>query len=201
VALVFAVVAGIASYRACETLPYELRLADAKYQEYRALSIADHRASDAIIVGLRADIVAKVTENVTLQGTVVTQLGTIATLNQTISGLLADEPPATPEEEALPIVINLRAQVKALREGFSLAQDTIEKQSKVILNLESVVVSQEGIIKEWTAKFNREQALRLSSESLNAKYKKTLSHKNAVGTFKNVVIGCLVVGTVSGLVK
>jgi hypothetical protein len=201
VALAFSAIAGVMSYKACNQLPEKLRLAEAKYQAYRTLSQAQNAQSDAEILRLTQVNQAVAAENIELKKTVASDKTTISQQAARIVELQANEPATTPEIEAMPIVINLRAQVKELTAGFTLAQQTIAKQDKVILNLELTVKNMEGIITEWQAKFNREESLRLASENLTAKYKKTLSRRGAIITVKNVVIGCLVIGTVSGLVR
>lgn len=201
VALAFAVVAGLMSYKACNQLPSKLRDAELKYQAYRAMSIADQKKPDAVIAGLRADNAKVAEENTGLKKDVGTLKATVAAQVQTIADLQANEPPTTPEIEAMPIVINLRAQVKSLTVAFSLAQTTIEKQDKIILNLELTVRNMEGIITEWQTKFNRADALRLAAESLNLGYKKQIASMRLTGTIEKVVIGGLAAGVVYGFVR
>lgn len=187
--------------RACNVLPKKLQEADAKYQAYRALSVEQHKQSDALIAKLTEDNIALASETVALKKDIATNKETISAQSQTIAQLQANEPPTTAEVEAMPIVINLRAQVRALTEGFSLARQTIAEQDKVILNLTLSNQNLERIVVEWQAKFNREQSLRLAAESLNLGYKKQISGMHLTSTIKNVVIGGLVVGVVAGLVR
>jgi hypothetical protein len=151
VALAFACIAGVMTYRACGQMPEKLRLAEAKYQTYRSLTQAQHAQSDAEILRLTQVNLAIATENAELKKTVASDKTTISQQAARIAELQATEPATTPEIEAMPIVINLRAQVKELTVGFTLAQQTIARQDKIILNLELKIKYLEGIITEWQA--------------------------------------------------
>ncbi len=58
-----------------------------------------------------------------------------STLTAEITRLKANEPPTTPEIEAMPIVVNLRAQVATLTVAFSLSQKTVTLQAEEIVLL------------------------------------------------------------------
>jgi hypothetical protein len=149
---------------------------------------AAHAASLEEIKVLQADNAAKVAENVTLKGTVVTQKGTIAALNRTIQELTAVEPPTTPAEEALPIVINLRARVAKLTEGFSLAQATIATQEKIIANLELVVKNTEKIADGWKTDYERSQGLLATERGLRIKAEKSGTRASMVAKVEAAIV-------------
>lgn len=198
--------AGLAVFILCGTcrqcnLTKKLKLAEEAYRQQVVATELLHKESDALIAAkareaaeamARADTLA--VDNAVLRQQVTAQAGVIADLQ-------AAEPPTTPEIEAMPIVINLRAQVKALTHGFSLAQQTIAQQDQEIRNLRLVIADQTIMLQEWEAKFNREQALRLSSESLSAMYKRRLTTFRLTGTVKTVVIGGLAAGLVYSMVR
>lgn len=198
--------AGLALWFVCGTfrqcnLTKRVNIAEEAYRQQVVATEVLQKKSDAIIAVLTASSQAALeradglaVENSTLKAKVAAQAGTIADLQ-------AAEPPTTPELEALPLVISLRAQNRALLEGFTLAQQTIAQQDEEIKALRLVIVDQRLIIAEWEAKFNREQALRLSSERLSATYKRELTKFRLTGTVKTVVIGGLAAGLVYSMVK
>lgn len=191
--------AALAAYIVCGQcqscrLTKRLAVAEAKYQAQVAETAALQAQSDLIIAAktheaevAMATADTKSQENAVLKEKVKAQATVIADLQ-------AAEPPTTPEVEALPIVINLRAQVRALTQGFTLAQQTIANQDLEIKHLRLVIVDKDIIIAEWEAKFNREQALRLSCQDLSAMYKRELTKFRLTGTVKTVVIGGLAAG-------
>ena len=189
-ALVIVVVVVLAFFvRSCQGPNEKYWMRVAVHEQAMKDAAVAHSASLAEIAALQADNAAKVSENVTLKGTVVTQMGTIATLNATIAGLVAIEPPTTPEEEALPIVINLRAQIKSLREGFSLSQETIATQGKIIANLELVVKNTEKIALGWKTDYERSQGLLATERSLRIKAEKGWGGASVVAKVEAALIG------------
>lgn len=145
VALVIAIfLFGMAQANSCRNNA-ELKALKAEYKEFKNVT----KANDEIRAGIEATQVAAIADRdkqiAALMDTISTDRGMIDSLNTTIEHLKATEPPTTPEIEAMPIVINLRAQVKTLTNGFNLAQTTIANQEKVIV--------------EWQGKFDAMKAI------------------------------------------
>ena len=156
----------------------------------QAMNVAatEHTINLAEIRVLKADNAQRVTENVTLRRDVTTANAKIVSLTHTIIDLAATEPSTTPDIEALPIVINLRARVARLTEGFSLAQITIGDQDKIIANLELVVKNTEKIAADWEADYNRSQALLATERSLRLTSEKKWKRTSLLAKAETVVI-------------
>jgi len=199
--LVVLLLLGFLADQACHVLPNKLKQSELKYEAYRAMSVEKDKISDAKIADLQAQLVESEKVEAVLNQTIETQKVQIQAQAQTIADLQAAEPPTTPEIEAMPIVINLRAQIKALVQGFSLAQQTIAEQEKLIVQLKMDKEILTGQVNEWIAKYNREHTLRLAAEGLYADSKKVLGLFRLSGTAKDILIGGLVAGTVYGLVR
>ena len=188
VILIALVVAMIGMARFCSDSREKYWMRVAVHEQAMKAAAAEHAASLAEIKTLRADNVQKVSENVILKRAVVTANVTIAALNHTIDNLTSAEPSTTPDIEAIPIVINLRARVAKLTEGFSLAQATIWKQEKIIANLELVVKNTEKIAADWEADYNRSQGLLATERSLRLASEKKWSRVSIVAKVEAAII-------------
>jgi hypothetical protein len=153
----------------------DLKAKQAQYDAYRKLSIAEEAAKDAQIAGLQEDNANLRKINGVLNAQVIVDDQIIFADKQTIAYLQKNEPQTTPEQEKLPIVVNLRAQVKALSVGFADAQKAVADVKLVNLNLVAQLGNDEKIIADVNAKYNSEHALRMSCEALSAAYKKAVT--------------------------
>ena len=165
-----------------------------KYEGYRAIAEADARFRNEQIAEARAIIAVREGRVVTLEAEAVTLMGHIDSLTHALAS--AQEPPTTAEQERLPIVVFLRAQVKAHEARFSLAVEALASKDATIAELKGVVVEKDHIIEAVTAQYDAEHALRLNCEQGIALYQKqarTLRLGGKVKTIALAVAGGLVV--------
>jgi len=132
--------------------------------ELKRIAAADHAIHEAEIAALQKNIEAREAEEATLKAEATANKRTIASQAQTIAALQAAEPATTPEIEAMPIVISLRAQVRELTVGFNLAQATIATQDETIKRLELDKVDLAEQRDKWKADYESEYRLRLNCE-------------------------------------
>lgn len=146
----------------------------------RAKYDAEIKVRDAAIVESAARQAALEAEKVALQGAVESaqaaidvKLCAIADRDKRIAELEAAEPVA-PELETHPLVINLRAQIAEWKGKFSLAQGAIVEKDKIIFSLRGQLAVQMKLTEEWKANYEREYALRLTSDGLRLGLEKKL---------------------------
>jgi len=183
--------------RACRA-DARLAKAEAEYAEARRIAEADHELGQRRIEELTKAIGHRDEKIGELDGVIAADVARIRVLEGELRDIQDAEPPTTPEIEAMPIVINLRAQVKKLAEGFNLARETITLQSREIDELKGKCLDLEAISAEWKAAYDREHALRLAAEDLF-----TLSQRR-VGlskTVAKVALGVAGAGIIYGLLK
>jgi chromosome segregation ATPase len=144
----------------------ELAQAKADYAEQvRLLEAANAQATERI-GQMTNDIAQRDTNILKLEESVTQKDARITLLSGQLANIVGQEPPTTPEIESLPIVINLRAQVKTLNEMFSLATETINDKDDIIREWEAKFNSQFKITMEWKAMYDNEHALRVQAEGL-----------------------------------
>lgn len=177
--------------RACG-LSDKLKLAKHDYTEREKITEADKQISDARIAELNNAIGQADKTIVNLEKVIAQKNKDITTLNGQLAEIVGQEPPTTPEIEAMPIVVSLRAQVSKLTEMYSLSQQTITLQSQEIDVLRGKCVSLESIGAEWKGQYEREHALRLTSEGLVTSLEKRVRLSGLWGTTKTVLIGAAV---------
>jgi chromosome segregation ATPase len=95
-----------------------------------------------------------------------------STLTAELTALQNAEPPTTPEVEALPIVVNLRAQVSKVTEMLTLSQKTVTLQRQEIDAYVDKVSLLEQVIVEWKGAWDREHTLRVQAEDLFKLYER-----------------------------
>jgi hypothetical protein len=152
-------------FRSC-AVDARIRKAKLAYQELRAITEADKQLSDNRIGQLTKSIVDKDRQILNIEKEITQKDEQLTVVNQRLRDLQAAEPPTTPEIEALPIVVNLRGQVAKLTGMFNLSQNVVVAQSQEIVELKGKVGLLELVAAEWKGAYNREYALRLSSEKL-----------------------------------
>ena len=167
------ILAGFSAYKYFVTAA-DLKAKQAQYDAYRKLSIAEEAAKDAQIAGLQQDNANLRKINGLLNGQVVADDQTIFTDKQTIDYLKKHAPATTPEIEKLPVVVNLRAQVKALDKALADSEKAEADVKKSNVNLTQQLANDDKIIADTLAKYNSEHSLRLSCEALSAAYKKAV---------------------------
>lgn len=152
--------------RACFQLPKELREAKAAYQTLVVATDLQNNAAQAERQALLATIAEREASEATLKQVVAQNAKELASAKQTIAQLQANEPPTTPEIEALPVVISLRAQVRGFSLALSAAEKTIADQAALIISLE---LDKKDLLEwgtSWKSQYEREHTLRLASENL-----------------------------------
>ena len=201
IGVVLVLVFGLLLDQACNVLPKRLQEAEVRY----GIAVAVAAEKDAQAAEARAALVAAVAEREAMEAALKAEVAQanseLEVVNQKLEALLGQEPPTTPEEESLPIVISLRAQVKTLSHGFSLALATVEKQEGRIALLERDKADLLAWGESWRAQYEREHTLRLASDGLYADSQKVFGLFRVSGTVKNVVIGGLAAGTIYGLLR
>jgi hypothetical protein len=149
----------------------------AEYDEARKVAAADHEIQQGIIAEAEKNIAALNESIVTANATITAKDGQITALRTALAGLQEAEPPTTPEIEAMPIVINLRAQVSHLTEMFNLSQGIVAEQVKVIGAWEKKYDAQVTISDAWKREYENERRLRLMADELN----RSLEHQAKSG--------------------
>lgn len=201
IGLVVLLTLGFLADQACNVLPGRLQEAEARYRA--AVAVAAEK--DAQAAEARAALVAAIAEREAMEAALKAEVAQanseLAVVSQQLEALQGQEPPTTPDIEAMPIVISLRAQVRTLSEGFSLAMETIKKQEERIVLLERDKADLLSLVGSWKAQYEREHSLRLAAEGLYEDSQKVFGLFRLSGTVKNVVIGGLAAGTIYGLLR
>jgi len=158
--------------RDCKTSKQLSELADIekKYEAYRAISTADHEIQQGIIDKKKAEIAERDKVIVSLNEDIKKTEAARQYLSNRLDELQNAEP-SYPELEKHPLVLNLREQIKTLENMYSLAIETIDKQSLVIDAWTVKYNLQVGISAAWEKQYNDEKTLRLMSEGLSDKWK------------------------------
>jgi hypothetical protein len=141
-----------------------------KYEAYRAISTADHEIQQGIIDKKKAEIAERDKVIVSLNEDIKKTEAARQYLSNRLDELQNAEP-SYPELEKHPLVLNLREQIKTLENMYSLAIETIDKQSLVIDAWTVKYNLQVGISAAWEKQYNDEKTLRLMSEGLSDKWK------------------------------
>lgn len=201
VGLVLLLTFGFLVDQACFRLPSKLKEAEAKYN----VLVAETELTNQAAAAERARLLEVIAKNEAREAELLAEsaqyVDQIQTYRAEITRLQAQEPPTTPEIEALPIVINLRAQVRQFSLALEAANQTISLQAQTITLLTQDKALLRERVDSWRGQYEREHALRLSAEGLYAKSTKVLGLFKLSGVAKDIVIGGLVAGTIYGLVK
>jgi hypothetical protein len=158
--------------RDCKTSKQLSELVDIekKYAACRTISTADHEIQQGIIGQKNKEIGEKNTVIASLNQDIKKDKSEIKKLSNRLDELQNAEPSYS-ELEKHPLVINLRGQIKTLGNMYSLAIETIDKQSLVIDAWTTKYNLQVWISAAWEKQYNDEKALRLMSEGLSDKWK------------------------------
>ncbi|MCK9599094.1 MAG: hypothetical protein M0R06_08645 [Sphaerochaeta sp.] len=159
------VVASVFIFKSCRS-DAKLKKAKAEYAEAKAVAEAEQAISLGHIKDLTNEILVKDNAINGLKAEVKVKDEKIRTIQAELSELQGQEPPTTPEIEALPIVINLRGQVAKLTEMFTLSQEVIKSKDKEIELWAKKYDAQAAISGEWKAMYDKEHQLRLMSEGI-----------------------------------
>lgn len=183
---------------ACFQLPEQLREAKAQYQSLVVETTIQNNAAQAERQALLATIAEREASEAVLKAKVAQDAKELALAHQTIAALQASEPPTTPEIEALPVVVSLRAQVRAFSVALAVAERTISDQSDIIFKLEQDKKDLWEWGASWEAQYEREHTLRLASENLF----KLSEHRFKLNkTVTYLVVGAAGAGLVYSLVR
>lgn len=194
------IVCSFFAYRSCRS-DSKLRKQLLKYEELKAQSEADHKLSLDRIDQLTKDIGHMTNEIVQLETDVAAKQKKITLLSDQLAAIVGQEPPTTPDIEAMPIVINLRAQVATLTEMFTLANGTIIDKDAIIARWERKYEAQVQISTEWKASYDREHILRVQAEDLFKACEHSKKVNKLWGNVKAVAMGIAAGVVVSAVTK
>lgn len=185
-------------YRACIQLPAQLKQAEAKYHDLAVVTDLQNHAAQAERLALLATIAEREASEATLKAKVAQSEKELAAARRTIAELQANEPPTTPAIEALPVVISLRAQVRAFGVALTAADKTISDQSDTILKLELDKKDLLALGETWKSQYDREHTLRVQAEDL---FKLSERRYKLNKTVTLVAVTAVGAGIVYGLVR
>jgi hypothetical protein len=196
--VVVLVVLGIAQLRSCK-LDKKYRDLKAEYETDRKVFEADHALSMGRIDELTNAIGQADETIVKKDAELLSKTKQLAQLSNQLDELVDNEPPTTPDIEAMPIIINLRGQLSKLTEMYIISGQTITLQSEEIAVLKGKCNTLESIGTEWKQSYDKEHALRVNCESLLKLSEKRVS--NPWKTVRNVAVGVAAGFVVGSLLK
>jgi septal ring factor EnvC (AmiA/AmiB activator) len=194
------IVCSFFAYRSCRS-DSKLSKQLLKYEELKSQSEASHDASLKLIDGLTARIGQMTEEIVQLETDVAERQTKINLLSDQLAAIVGQEPPTTPDIEAMPIVINLRAQVATLTEMFALASNSIIDKDIAISKWEEKYNAQVKISAEWKNNYDMEYALRVQAEELFKSCEHSKKVNKLWGNVKAVALGLAAGVVVSAVSK
>ena len=201
VSITILLVLGFLFDKACFQLPQALKDAEAKYQVLVAETALKDEAAAAERARLMTELAVHEEHEASLEAAVETTTAQLRAAKATIADLQAQEPETTPEIEALPIVINLRAQVAQFSLALEAAESTIASQREEISLLKQDKMLLVAQADTWRAQYEREHALHLAAKGLYDKSTKVLGLFKLSGIAKDILIGGLAATAIYGLVK
>ena len=122
----------------------------------------------------------------------------ISRLRESLADAVANEPPTTPEIEAMPIVISLRAQIGWLNKLVASNLDIIANREQVIQAWTSKFNEQVDISEAWRTKYENERNLRENCEKL---FKLSERSRKYGKTWTKIALGVAGAGIIYGLTK
>jgi len=179
-------------------LSQKLREKEHEYIEYRAVTEESFKVMSNRLDALTNEIALKDKAIVEIESALAVKNLELSAARAELSALQNAEPATTPEEEALPIVINLRGQISKLNGMVTLVQDIAQKQAEEIVQLKGKVTLLEQVGAEWKGAYEREHTLRLQAEDL---YKVCSRSRNSNGLLTKVALGVAGAGIIYGLLK
>lgn len=165
-----------------------------EYEAFKAVALAKQEILDASIAAEKKKAAEAVAEADRLREKSVRDDAKIAAQAAIIAAGHASEPPTTPEIEALPIVISLRAQLKEALVGFSLAQEAIVTLKAENAELRGAIAAKDKAFADLHTKWELEESLRLAAENSFADLSKRYSKLSTKITVRQVVLNLLSFG-------
>jgi len=181
---------------ACWHSNRSLRDKEDKYNELKRITEYNETLLNAQIANQNALIVLREEHIRVLEQDAAILTAQVSSLTSALAN--ANEPPTTAEQEALPIVIYLRARDKMQEQRFSLAMADNLKDHQVIDELKLIIIAKDLVIAAWAKKYDAEHNLRMMGEDLYSSSTKVIARLERGMTTRNILIG-LAAGTVSYL--
>jgi hypothetical protein len=163
------------------------KLARDDYRELVLITAADKVMSDARISELTKAIGQANETIVKKDAELLSKTKQLAAVSSQLDELIANEP-VQPELESQPLVISLRKQVKTLTDLYSISTSIATLQSEEIDVLKGKCIALGAIGDEWRGQYEREHALRLSSEKLVVSLEKRVKTQGLLGKVKTIAI-------------
>jgi len=194
--------------RSCRPTDPELEQVKAEYAEFKrateakdALEEQARDRSDAVIAKQNDIIVDSQAREAEKDALIVSQKATIKTLQ--------DAEPVQPELEKEPLVINLRAQIKAITRAFDLSQNVVLEQERQLKALGvpiligydvdgkelfrypegSVTWALNDKAESWKRQYENERALRIYAEFVSEACQQTGRFERAVNDVEGIGVG------------
>lgn len=165
------------------------KLARDDYNELKKITEADKELSLALVAELTNAIGQADKTIVKLNGDIKVKNDRITLLSGQLADIVGQEPPTTPEIEAMPIVVSLRAQVKTLTDLYGISIDIITEKDKVIDLWSKKFDAEVTIAGEWKVQYEQEHRLRLLSEGLVTSLEHRVKAQGLLGKVKTVALG------------
>ena len=194
VAILALVACGVLWQRSCRA-DAQLRQAKLEYAGYKAVAEADHEIQFGIITEKNKVIVSMTKTIGKLNDENAADDAEIALLKDELEAVVGQEPPTTPDIEALPIVVNLRGQVKLLKEIVAKDIDVIANREKVIDAWELKFNAQVDISEAWRKNYESEHILRVQAEGL-FKVCERSQRLNKFWKTTTIVAGAIAIGAI-----
>jgi hypothetical protein len=169
---------------------------EAKYNEFKRITEYNDALLNAQIANSNAIIVLREERIRVLESDAVVLTNQVSQLTNALAS--ANEPPTTAEQEALPIVLFLRARDKMQEQRFSLAMADNLKDHQVIDELKLIIIAKDSVIAAWSKKYDAEHSLRMMGEDLYSSSTKVIARLERGLTTRNVLVG-LAAGAISYL--
>lgn len=172
----------------------ELAKARAAYAENVRLLEADNAMKRDAILRAEETITQLNVEQAQLNASIVAKNAQLATQQAELEALQNAEPPTTPEVEALPIVISLRAQVARLSSMFTLSEAKCADYERIVASLKTELTAKDDIIASWRGQYENEHALRVQAEGLFKDYQRAYK-ANKFWRTTAIIAGAVAVGS------
>jgi hypothetical protein len=169
-------------------LTEKYKLARDDYNELKKITDADHALSLSRIEELTQAVGQANETIVQKEADIAVKNAKILVLSSRLDELIDNEPPTTPDIEAMPIVVNLRGRVAKLTEMFTLSQDVVSLQAEEITALKGKCIALESIGDEWKKSYEKEHILRVQAEGLFKNLERRVKSQGLLGKVKSAVI-------------
>jgi tartrate dehydratase beta subunit/fumarate hydratase class I family protein len=165
-----------------------------EYEAFKAVALAKQEILDAAIAAEQKKASEALEEADRLRDVARQRQAKIDEQAVVIAALQAAEPPTTPEIEAMPIVISLRAQLKEAVRGFSLAREAVATLEAENVSLRVAIDAKDKAFADMAAKWELERGLRLTAEKSFDDLSKKYSRLHTKITLKQVASDLLFFG-------